>query len=379
MCRYEPAEGPELLSSPRDSSVTKENETLPFTLAGDVVGSAPPEPDWTWDGYSAPGSVTLLAGRPKVGKSTLTFGLVAAVLNAGSFVGRKTRSCGVLLLSEEGPDTFAEKARMFGTSDHPRFHVLLRRQVQAPWPEVVAHVRRYCREHNLGVLVVDTFDKWTGLRGDDENKSGPVLEALDPLMQAAGDGLAVFLVSHQRKAAGDHGEAVRGSNALVGAVDVIVEIERVSDVPHARVLRGTSRFAGTPEELAVELTDDGYVAHGNPDALRAKLDKQRVLEHLGEEEVTAVEVAEATEIKKGTVHKHLNELHDEGRVERSGTGRRNDAFRWKLLSSQPDSLGDERKTGGNGWSAEAAYAFIERAKEMFPGSVELPLDGEGSS
>ena len=31
----------------------------------------PPEPPWLWDGYVAPGLVTLLAGRPKVGKSTL--------------------------------------------------------------------------------------------------------------------------------------------------------------------------------------------------------------------------------------------------------------------------------------------------------------------
>lgn len=32
-----------------------------------------------------------------------------------------------------------------------------------------------------------------GLRGDDESKSGPVLEALEPLMRAAGEGLAVLI------------------------------------------------------------------------------------------------------------------------------------------------------------------------------------------
>lgn len=183
----------------------------------------------------------------------------------------------MLLLSEEGPDTLAEKARLFGIEHHPRFHVLLRRQVQASWPEVVGQSRQYCREHDLDVLVVDTFDKWTGLRGDDENKSGPVSEALEPLMRAAGDELAVVLISHQRKAPGDHGEAVRGSNALTGAVDVIVEVERVADVPHARVLYGTSRFVGTPEELAVELGDGGYEACGDVETVKQRFNLDRVV------------------------------------------------------------------------------------------------------
>jgi predicted ATP-dependent serine protease len=80
----------------------------------------------------APGEVSLIAGRPKVGKSTLLFGLIAAILHGQPFVGRGTCDRGVLLLTEEGATTFAEKARSFGIENHPRFHVLLRRRTQAP-------------------------------------------------------------------------------------------------------------------------------------------------------------------------------------------------------------------------------------------------------
>jgi AAA domain len=76
--------------------------------------------------------VSLIAGRPKVGKSTLLFGLIAAILHGQPFVGRGTCDRGVLLLTEEGATTFAEKARSFGIENHPRFHVLLRRRTQAP-------------------------------------------------------------------------------------------------------------------------------------------------------------------------------------------------------------------------------------------------------
>jgi 5S rRNA maturation endonuclease (ribonuclease M5) len=333
----------QILSATRESAVAESISGLPFTLAGDVIADAPPEPAWIWEGYVAPGEVSLIAGRPKVGKSTLVFGLIAAILHGRPFVGRSTRGRGVLLLTEEGATTFAEKARAFGIANHPRFHVLLRRQVQASWPEVVGQARAYCREHDLDVMIVDTFDKWAGLRGDDENKSGPVLQALDPLMQASGDGLAVIVVSHQRKAAGDHGEAVRGSNAITGTVDVIVEIERVADVAHARALVGTSRHTATPEELAVELTDDGYVDRGDVDALKGRLEGDQIMAVLSTQPVTSKEIAEATEIPEATVRRRLDELHGDGRVERTGEGRKGSPYRWKMLSATPNPLVAERK------------------------------------
>jgi hypothetical protein len=48
----------------------KEPEPLPFGLLARVLENVPSEPAWAWKGYLAPGAITLLAGRPKVGKST---------------------------------------------------------------------------------------------------------------------------------------------------------------------------------------------------------------------------------------------------------------------------------------------------------------------
>jgi 5S rRNA maturation endonuclease (ribonuclease M5) len=355
----------QILSATRASTVAESISGLPFTRMGDVTANAPPEPEWVWDGYIAPGAVSLVAGRPKCGKSTLIFGLISAVLHRRQLAGRQTRGRGVLLLTEESADTLVEKARRFGIENHPRFHVLLRRQVQTPWPEVVARARDYCRDHDLDVVVVDTFDKWGGLRGDDENKSGPVLQALDPLMQAAGDGLAVTIVSHQRKASGDHGEAVRGSNALTGAVDIIVEIERVADVAHARALYGTSRFASTPEELAIELTDDGYMDRGDVDALKGRLEADQVMAVLSTEPVTSKGISEATEIPEATVRRRLEELHADGRVERTGEGRKGSPYGWKMLSATPNPLVAERKNGGPPGDEEYAEAEIERLREKW--------------
>ena len=149
------------------------------------------------------------------------------------------------------------------------------------------------------------------------------LAAYEPLLLAAGDGLAVVVVTHQRKARGEHGEAIRGSNALAGAVDTIIELERVTDAPHARALIGTSRPSSTPEELAVDLTDEGYVDRGDLDALKERLDTEKLLGALGEADwITTGEAAEATGIPNATVHRRLTELHERGEVERDGSGKR---------------------------------------------------------
>ena len=148
-------------------------------------------------------------------------------------------------------------------------HLLMRHEARdAAWPAIVEEAAAYCREHELGIIVVDTWDRWTGLRGDAENRAGDVNEALEPLAYAAASGLAVFIATHQRKSVGEYGEAVRGSNALTGGVDVVVELERpapsVSAGKGARVLRAVSRFASTPDELVADSTTTATTRAATP-------------------------------------------------------------------------------------------------------------------
>lgn len=216
--------------------------------------------DWIWKGFLARGALTVLAGQPKVGKSTLLFGLLAS-RPSQSFLGHPVTPGQTLLLSEEREGTLSEKAETFGLQEG--LHVLCRHDVHGlAWDEVVQDALLYCRLQSIDTIVVDTFDKWGN---HDENSSSQVVAALQPLMVAASEGLAVVIVHHQRKAAGLYGEAIRGSNALTGGVDIVIELERSANL---RVLRSVSRFIGTPPEVyanlcgnrytTIELFDDDY-------------------------------------------------------------------------------------------------------------------------
>src|ERR1700733_6248022 len=45
--------------------------SIRFVSPVELRASVPPEPPWIWGGYIARGAVTVLAGKPKAGKSTL--------------------------------------------------------------------------------------------------------------------------------------------------------------------------------------------------------------------------------------------------------------------------------------------------------------------
>jgi AAA domain len=302
---------------------------LPFAPIALVLAKVPAEPEWLWRGYLAPGSVTLLAGRPKVGKSTLLFALLDAVDEGRPLLGLDVRKVGAVLLSEERQGTLKSKAEAFELG---HVDLLMRHDANGTlWPDVVREAVTRCHTHKRGLLVVDTLPAWTGLGGDLENASGAVIQAVAPLQDAAATGLGVLALAHQRKSFGEHGEAVRGSNALLGAVDVLVELERprsgVGDDPRRRVLRSLSRYPSTPAELVIALTDDGYKALGDEAAVHEATERQQLLEAIGDDALSAHELYEVTGIPEATVRKRLDGAPG---VEVRGRGVKGDPRRYSI-------------------------------------------------
>ncbi len=56
-----------------------EREWLPFVSAAELRERAPAQPDWIWHDYLARCALTLLAAKPKAGKSTFAAALSEAV------------------------------------------------------------------------------------------------------------------------------------------------------------------------------------------------------------------------------------------------------------------------------------------------------------
>jgi hypothetical protein len=299
---------------------------------------------WIWEGYLAQGALTVLGAREKTGKSTLAFALLRHLLDGSPFLGRPTTPTAIVYISEEAPATLQEKLERFGLSGEDERLRLLPRQPTRPglaalMPAAVAEAQRV----GARLLVVDTLSWWANLPPEAENDAGAVQQALEPLLAATAQGLAVLVLHHTTKTSGE----LRGSTALGAAADIILMLKREPEAPTRRRLDGVGRFQATPESVLIELQEDQYVLLGTPATVESEQRERQVLAVLGEEPLTQAEIAEAAGLPKQRVAEVLGRLVASGQVMRSGRGGKSDPYRYALRplgpsDDDPDGPGTPR-------------------------------------
>lgn len=241
-------------------------ESLQILNPVPVSQLAPAEPPaWVWPGYVARGCSTLLTGLPKSGKTTLLSRLVRDI-GAGDGLAEGCPPAKTLVLSEEPPSLWARRRDELGLTDHLSLccRPLRGKPTREKWEQITLELAERVRTDGLDLVVIDTLPAfWSVL---DENSASEVTDATLPLHAVTAAGAGLLLLHHPRKSGGTEGTAARGSGALPGAVDVVLELRRYAPEDPAdarRKLTAFSRFDETPDETILELTANGYVVLGD--------------------------------------------------------------------------------------------------------------------
>jgi DNA-binding HxlR family transcriptional regulator len=321
----------------------KRRDTRPLIVSlVEFLGGDEDDAAWLVDHIAARAALVLVAGLPKVGKSTFVYGLLGALTStADRFVGLPASSTWALLMTEEPAATVEEKVDRFGIDDERVFVISKRRMAGVrSWAKTVEEAVSFCRSHpEVGVCVVDTWDKFVGLSASrSEADTGVIVESIEPLYELLGLGVCVILITHQRKEEGSFGLRVRGGTALTGSADVIVEVERPSESAglssQARVVKIISRFADAPDEFAVELGEEEWRSLGPVQAARRRTRRDQAITWLDDEPASLEELHEqAGGPSKDTVRRRLGELVRDGLAELTGEGVKGDPWRWRLSES----------------------------------------------
>lgn len=233
---------------------------------------------WVWDGFLFRGGVTLLSALPKAGKTTLLSHLLKGVGTGGGFCGRPLVPGRAVVVSEESPEVWAGRIRRLGLGDHVRFDTrpFFGRPSADDWASYLVHLDACLAADPADLVIFDTLANLWPVK--DENSANDIGAALQPVLQLA-KGRAVLLVHHLRKSDGGEGTGSRGSGALAGFADVLVELRRAGRAADPggakRVLTAVGRVPGVPPEWTVEWdeTADTYRAanpagEGTADRLR---------------------------------------------------------------------------------------------------------------
>lgn len=302
---------------------------------------------WVWNGYLARGNITLLTSVWKAGKTTLVAGLLRALGTGGTFLDRACTAARALVVSEESAALWSARRRAIPIGAHTRLvsRPFLARPTVEQWEELVGHAEVMWAEGALDLFVVDPLAAF--LPGRSESDPGTLLNMLHPLRRLAEAGVAVLVLHHPRKKPSDEGSAARGSGALLGFVDVILELNRYGRLASdecRRRLTGLARHPETPRELIYEWVpgtgDFRAVADAlggrfreNWEALRAILAARKL--PATHKELLADWPADRAAPSAPQLYEWLARAVGEKLVTRTGGGTRLDPYRFRLPPAAP--------------------------------------------
>jgi hypothetical protein len=321
---------------------------LPFKSVGDVFKETDEEIPWVVGGLLATGNITEISGTAKLsGKTTLLLDIASCLLEGQPLLDIPTVRSNVAFLTEQG-NNLKEALEIASISpDTKGLHILQYKDVRGrKWAEIAEQVCEYCKQNDIGVLIVDTLVEFGQI--EDENLVGPVRESMQNLKKAAQNyGLAVAYTRHHNKQ-----NQGRGSSQFEADCDFYFTLKRPegNHKDTVRVLHGEGRSRDRIKNLYIELQEGGYVALDNEhgDNLKFKAAVRTIKGILPSKEENAKERPVVIDLLKDaghaktTVNEALRWMVDNNIARSRGRGVKGDPERfWLPLQNSDETLPDE--------------------------------------
>jgi len=285
-----------------------------------------------WSKTLPRGGFSIVAAKPKVGKSTMARGLAIAVSRGEPFLGRPTAKGKViyLCLEEKRTEVTGHFRRMGANSCDVLVHT------GATPKDALTALDAAIEEHSPVLVIVDPLSRFC--RISDFNSYAEVTRQLEPLIDVARLSTCQthIMCLHHNGKGGDlreAGDAVMGSTAFFAIVDALMTMRKKERV---RTIESEQRYGENMPETIVHLDQLTGIVEGAGDLKTFTLNerKKAVLDSLGTEPLTDPAIRELVGgTNAGLTTKALRALYDEGVLERSGGGKKGDPFFYRLNGS----------------------------------------------
>ena len=273
-------------------------------LDNDSIMRPPPPivPRLAWAGRS-----TLLAAREKAGKSTLTSYLTACVSRGRPFLGEPCAQGDVLVIGlEEYIGDTARRLRHFDADS--KFVHLVDRFAGDP-SQRPEEVRAHIESVGPILVIIDSLSAYGLGQIQDDNNASQTIKVVQPLTDVVHQlGCALVLIHHATKATGKY----RGSTAIGGAVDLVVEFDIPNEDtdPTLRRMRSVGRVP-VPRVYDLRFNGDTYeLATSN----EAPIDERIIAVVTNRPLVSATDVAESLNVRKSEVLTRITAMLAAGRL-----------------------------------------------------------------
>jgi 5S rRNA maturation endonuclease (ribonuclease M5) len=292
-----------------------------------------------------PEGVTILAGRPKVGKSWLALDIALAAASGRFVLGEiHLQECDVLYAAlEDNQRRLRSRIERILTQQEQKWPPRLTLATQ--WRRFdaggVADAREWAASVKKPRLII--FDTLAGVRGTRDNKDTTYegdYRALQELQKWTGEaGLGALILHHTRKMESeDPVDSVSGTLGLAGCVDTVAVL--------ARTGKGTTLYIRgrdvEEQEKAIVFNKSNcrWSIMGEADEVHRTQTRNRILTLLGDVRkvsgaMTPKEIAAETDMSEDLVSKTLARMIEDGEIIKVSRGLYVSASRSDLLSAKP--------------------------------------------
>jgi hypothetical protein len=343
-----PAYAPETDSVSRDRNASG----FRFSTLDDLLAEPEEEVAYVWERTLPAGGISICAAKPKVGKSTCVRNLVVAVLRGTPFFGRAITPGAVvyLCLEEKRAEIAGHFRRMGASGGNLYIHT-----GRAP-DDALAALTVAIAEYRPVLAVIDPLSRFVRL--NDANAYAEVARAMEPIIDLARtSGCHIICVHHAGKGERTGGDALLGSTALFAAVDTLLMMKRRDQV---RTIETMQRYGEDMEETVVYLdTETGIVTPGGDLATMLMEQAQvAVLAAMGNDTLTEPDIRARVGGNESTTGKALRALVDEGKVARTGKGKRGDPYQYRRagVSEEGKAAEPEREEAADEDSADSRFS-----------------------
>lgn len=279
-----------------------------------------------------PEGVTILGGKPKMGKSWLAYGLCVAVASGGVALGTKPVERGecLYLALEDNKRRLQKRLRKLLAGETPPEGL----HIRLSWPRLdeggAEALGDWLAEHpDARLVVVDTLKKVrprTNASGTSRSVYDLDYEALESLLPvAAQHGVSILVVHHLRKMdADDPLDAISGSTGLTGGVDGTLVLKRERGRADA-FLHVDGRDVEDPAEFALTWNPNvgSWTLAGSAEEFRVSQERRAVLDLLenAAEPMSPKDIADALGKTGANVRMLLTKMVRDDQAQTAGYGK----------------------------------------------------------
>ena len=294
---------------------------------GDLLSLPAVPPDYLVDGLLVRGTVSCVASKPKVGKSTFARRLCLAVARGEAFLGRMSRqgSCIYLALEERVEEISADFRAMGADGTEP-----ISIHADAVPASAIASLIALVRDLRPALVVIDPLFRLAHVR--DEKAYAEVYAALGPLIDLARETATHILVTHHagKSLKADAIDSPLGSTAIGGAAATIVVLNKRESY---RTIQTVSRFAFAMPETILDFDPETRLlsvrgTKAEADCMDVEREIVEFLKVAGEK--TEPEIDKQVEGTTSFKRTALRSLVTKGKVDRAGTGKKGQPYRYSF-------------------------------------------------